>query len=113
MGTYGGDWILLLLLLLLSVCHAQLLLRLASKSECKRLVQGNIAHCDDLPEVKQYCQQACHAQLQRKRLEPFGYTDAKTFHELTAKDIDGNDVDFSQFKGKVVLVTNVASQCGA
>ena len=30
------------------------------------------------------------------------------FHDLSAKDIDGNDVAFSKFKGKVVLVTNVA-----
>ena len=29
-----------------------------------------------------------------------------------AKDIDGNDVPFSQFAGKVVLITNVASACG-
>lgn len=104
--------LLLSLLLLLSVCHAQQLLRLPSKSECKRLVEENIEHCNNLDDVKHYCAQACHIQLQRKRLVPFGYTDAKTFHQLSAKDIDGNDVDFSQFKGKVVLVTNVASYCG-
>ena len=28
------------------------------------------------------------------------------------KGIDGKDVDLSQYKGKVVLVVNVASQCG-
>jgi glutathione peroxidase len=28
------------------------------------------------------------------------------------KGIDGNDVDLAKFKGKVVLVVNVASQCG-
>ena len=28
------------------------------------------------------------------------------------KDIDGKDVDLSQYKGKVVLFVNVASQCG-
>src|SRR5262245_41014130 len=28
------------------------------------------------------------------------------------KGIDGKDVDLSQFKGKVVLFVNVASQCG-
>eukprot|EP00898_Chlorokybus_atmophyticus_P003974 jgi/Chlat1/4578/Chrsp290S00321 len=38
---------------------------------------------------------------------------AAGFHALKAKDIDGKEVDFEQrFKGKVVLVTNVASQCG-
>jgi glutathione peroxidase len=33
---------------------------------------------------------------------------AGSFHELSAKDIDGNDVSFDKFKGKVVLITNVA-----
>lgn len=30
----------------------------------------------------------------------------------TLKDIDGNDVDLAQFKGKVILMVNVASKCG-
>jgi glutathione peroxidase len=30
----------------------------------------------------------------------------------TLKDIDGKDVDLSQYKGKVVLFVNVASKCG-
>ena len=34
------------------------------------------------------------------------------FYSLTAKDIEGNEVRFSDFKGKVVLVVNVASACG-
>ncbi len=29
-----------------------------------------------------------------------------------AKSIDGKEVDLSKYKGKVVLVVNVASQCG-
>lgn len=29
------------------------------------------------------------------------------------KSIDGKEVDLSQYKGKVVLIVNVASQCGA
>lgn len=31
---------------------------------------------------------------------------------FTLKDIDGKDVDLSQFKGKVVVIVNVASRCG-
>ncbi len=31
---------------------------------------------------------------------------------FTMKGIDGKPVDLSQFKGKVVLIVNVASQCG-
>merc|ERR1711915_89559 len=33
-------------------------------------------------------------------------------HDLTVKDIRGNDVDLSVYKGKVLLIVNVASQCG-
>jgi len=36
----------------------------------------------------------------------------KTFHDFTVKDIDGNQVALSKFKGKKVLVVNVASKCG-
>lgn len=33
-------------------------------------------------------------------------------YDYIVKDIDGREVDMSQYKGKVVLVVNVASQCG-
>jgi glutathione peroxidase len=33
--------------------------------------------------------------------------------DLKMKGIDGKDVDLSQYKGKVVLFVNVASECGA
>ena len=35
-----------------------------------------------------------------------------SFFDLSAVDIDGNDVSFEAFRGKVVLVVNVASECG-
>jgi hypothetical protein len=34
------------------------------------------------------------------------------FYSLSATDIDGKKVDFASFRGKVVLVVNVASECG-
>lgn len=34
------------------------------------------------------------------------------FHKIIEKDIDGNELKLDQFKGKVVLVVNIASQCG-
>ncbi len=37
---------------------------------------------------------------------------AASLHDLTAKDIDGKDTSLSAYKGKVVLVVNVASKCG-
>ncbi len=36
----------------------------------------------------------------------------KTFYDFKVKDIDGNEVDLKKYKGKKVLVVNVASQCG-
>ena len=36
----------------------------------------------------------------------------KSVHEFTVKDARGNDVDLSIYKGKVLLIVNVASQCG-
>jgi glutathione peroxidase len=32
--------------------------------------------------------------------------------QYTVKDIDGKDVDLAQYKGKVVMIVNVASKCG-
>lgn len=33
-------------------------------------------------------------------------------HDFTVNDIDGNSIDLSQYKGKKVLIVNVASKCG-
>ena len=38
--------------------------------------------------------------------------DAKSVHEFSVKDIDGKDVDLSKYKGKALLIVNVASKCG-
>lgn len=35
-----------------------------------------------------------------------------SFYDFKMKDIDGEEVDFSQYRGKKVLVVNVASKCG-
>lgn len=37
---------------------------------------------------------------------------AKSALDFTMKDIDGKDVPLSKYKGKVVLIVNVASKCG-
>ncbi|XP_021754079.1 probable phospholipid hydroperoxide glutathione peroxidase [Chenopodium quinoa] len=36
----------------------------------------------------------------------------KSVHDFVVKDARGNDVDLSIYKGKVLLIVNVASQCG-
>ena len=38
--------------------------------------------------------------------------DVKTIHQFKVNDIDGKEVKMSDFKGKKVLVVNVASKCG-
>jgi glutathione peroxidase len=35
-----------------------------------------------------------------------------TLHEFRARSIDGTDIALSDYRGRVVLVVNVASQCG-
>lgn len=37
---------------------------------------------------------------------------AKTIYDFTAKTINGQDVSLSDWRGKTLLIVNVASQCG-
>nr|AAP81673.1 glutathione peroxidase GSH-PX3 [Lotus japonicus] len=37
---------------------------------------------------------------------------SKSLYDFTVKDIRGNDVSLSQYSGKVLIIVNVASQCG-
>ncbi|XBI36097.1 hypothetical protein VPH35_121672 [Triticum aestivum] len=39
-------------------------------------------------------------------------TTEKSIYDFTVKDIDGKNVSLSKFKGKALLIVNVASQCG-
>lgn len=41
-----------------------------------------------------------------------GFSQKKSFHDFKVKDIDGNTIDLKKYKGKKVLVVNVASECG-
>lgn len=34
------------------------------------------------------------------------------FHDLSARALDGEEIDFSRYRGKVALVVNTASRCG-
>lgn len=40
------------------------------------------------------------------------FAQTKSFHDFSAIDIDGQEVSMSQYKGKKILVVNVASECG-
>jgi glutathione peroxidase len=41
-----------------------------------------------------------------------GAPSAKSVYEFKVKDIDGQDVSLEQYKGKVLVIVNVASKCG-
>ncbi|KAG9511024.1 hypothetical protein GZH46_00416, partial [Fragariocoptes setiger] len=40
------------------------------------------------------------------------YTSAKSIYDFTVKDLDDNDVSLEKYRGKVLMIVNVASQCG-
>ena len=37
---------------------------------------------------------------------------AGSIHDIAVKDIDGKDASLGAYKGKVILIVNVASKCG-
>ena len=45
-------------------------------------------------------------------LSYFTFVSIQSIHQFKVKSIDGGSIDFSKFKGKKILVVNVASQCG-
>ena len=46
------------------------------------------------------------------RLEGEGRQQVQSVHDFSAKSIDGKDVALADYKGKVLLIVNVASKCG-
>lgn len=62
------------------------------------------------------CQQGNSANLQSEAMatETTSNSNAQTsdFYGFRMKTLDGKDVDFSQYKGKKVLLVNTASECG-
>uniref|UniRef100_A0A8R1XWS2 Glutathione peroxidase n=1 Tax=Onchocerca volvulus TaxID=6282 RepID=A0A8R1XWS2_ONCVO len=43
---------------------------------------------------------------------PVKMSSAKTIYDFTVKDADGKDVSLEKYRGKPVVIVNVASQCG-
>nr|ACP28875.1 glutathionine peroxidase 6 [Eutrema halophilum] len=52
------------------------------------------------------------AKLSRSGHSMAATSEPKSVYDFTVKDAKGNDVDLSTYKGKVLLIVNVASQCG-
>jgi glutathione peroxidase len=42
----------------------------------------------------------------------FAMAAVQSIYDFVVKDISGNDVSLEKYKGKVLLIVNVASQCG-
>lgn len=42
----------------------------------------------------------------------FNYAPVNSIHAFKVKSIEGKEIDFAKFKGKKILVVNVASKCG-
>ena len=40
------------------------------------------------------------------------FAQAQSIHSFQVKSIDGNQISFSKYKGKKILVVNTASKCG-
>ncbi|WP_057936570.1 glutathione peroxidase [Algoriphagus resistens] len=59
--------------------------------------------------VSAYAISKTHASKSKNKPET---TMAKSFYEFKMKNLDGKEVDFSSFKGKKIIVVNVASKCG-
>ncbi len=45
-------------------------------------------------------------------MQQTGVPKIENIYGFTMKDIDGNDVPLSKYKGKVLVIINVASKCG-
>lgn len=59
--------------------------------------------------------QSCGIKICHEWNDEFGSHDLNkisSFYDLSANDIDGNHVLFEDLRGKIVLIVNVASQCG-
>ncbi|MGY6523049.1 MAG: glutathione peroxidase [Mongoliitalea sp.] len=59
---------------------------------------------------------ACTSSVQKQNPETISTLDQllmeKTIYDFKMKNINGDEVDFSQFQGKKLLLVNVASRCG-
>lgn len=40
------------------------------------------------------------------------YKKASSVYDFTVKDGQGNDISLEKYRGKVLLIVNIASQCG-
>jgi len=68
---------------------------------------ASTGECDANPNyMLDYCAEAC-ARYTNQEIPIYN-----SFYDIIEKDINGNEVPFNQFEGKVVYLVNTASYCG-
>jgi glutathione peroxidase len=73
---------------------------------------ADIGECDNNPGFMiVHCKDSC-GRVAKQLLEQRSVLLGKSFFDLSAKDIDGNVMNFSRLKGMVTIIVNVASFCG-
>jgi glutathione peroxidase len=76
---------------------------------------GSLAFAQDKDEPQKPAEPAkvpAKSQEKSEDTKPVTAETAKSVLDFTMKDIDGNDVPLSKYKGKTLLIVNVASKCG-
>lgn len=58
------------------------------------------------------CAKSCDQMAKQSLKDAKELEGIESFFDLKANDIHGKSLDFSQFRGQVTLVVNVASECG-
>lgn len=107
--------------LLLSAFAVLVLAASAAKQDADDIVEcegwATSGECSLNPKyMVEHCPIACgkRAELDKQMAEAIeeqiGHI--KSFFELEAEDIDGNALKFDRFRGRVTVITNVASYCG-
>jgi glutathione peroxidase len=98
---------LLLLLCLLFLTRANAV-RADRNDSCE--AWANQGECEaNQPYMLVHCATSCDAVA---KAASEGLDGIESFFDLSAKDIDGNAIAFESFRGKVTVLTNVASYCG-
>ena len=111
-----------------SLVSCSSLMRQPSRSECYRYAEANACqlhpsfmqiHCDDrFSTCIDYDRKVRDAwSTSAAETDTSGKANqqpavAKSFYDLEAKHVLGSKVKFERFRGKIVLITNVASECG-
>jgi len=88
-------------------CLQCLLFLLVGLSSCASQTQGDVPTVKSNAEAAQSATRTGNGEKQAMTAE-----NAKSALDFSVKDIDGDDVSLAKYRGKVMLIVNVASKCG-